>query len=276
VSHTGVVGLARVAPLWSNHSMTTSDDVGHPTDPGDDAPAPGTMSLQEYLDAQAGSGGHSTIPLSDLVRPFMSPAVRLRAKQVATALELPRARRRAREQTASPLRLHLGSGGNNLPGWVNIDLVGARADVAWDLRRPLPFADRQADAVFLEHVLEHMTVAEGMAVLRHAFRVLAPGGVIRVGVPDAGLYARSYAGGDRTIDELRPGRPTRMLALGEVFQEHGHVSAWDGETLALVVDSVGFADAEVMPGGESRLEPAPDSPVRIPETVYVEAVVPGA
>ena len=146
--------------------------------------------------------------------------------------------------------------------------------MAWDLRHPLPFPDGSAQAVFMEHVLEHMTVAEGMVVLRHCLQVLAPGGVVRVGVPDAGRYARSYAEGTGTIDELRPGRPTRMLALGEVFQEHGHVSAWDGETLALVVAAVGFESAAEMPGGTSRLEPAPDSPVRIPETVYVEAVVP--
>lgn len=254
--------------------MPPTDDAG-PPDATSGSAERGAMDLQEYLDAQAAAGGHSTIPFSDVVRPFMSPAVRLRAKQVATAVNAPMSRRRARARTAiGPLRLHLGSGGNNLPGWVNIDLIGARADVAWDLRHPLPFPDRSAEAVFLEHVLEHMTVAEGMAVLRHCFRVLARGGVVRVGVPDAGRYARSYAEGTGTIDELRPGRPTRMLALGEVFQEHGHVSAWDGETLALVVAAVGFESAEVMPGGSSRIEPAPDSPVRIPETVYVEAVVP--
>jgi len=256
--------------------MTPPDETGRPSAPDGDPDGSGPRSLQEYLDDQSAVAGHSTIPFSDLVRPFMSASVRLRAKQVATNLQLPVSRRRARERsTGAPLRLHLGSGGNNLDGWVNLDLVGAQADVCWDLRRPLPFPERSAEAAFLEHVLEHMTVGEGMAVLRHAFRVLVPGGVIRVGVPDAGLYARSYAVGDGTLDELRPGRPTRMLALGEVFQEHGHVSAWDGETLALVIDEVGFTGAEVMPGGRSRIDPAPDSPVRIPETVYVEAVVPG-
>ena len=264
--------------MCSNRGMMTPADDGREADPEGDAAA-NAMSLQEYLDAQAAAGGKSTIPFSDLVRPFMSASVRLRAKQAVTMAVLPLARRNARGQsaqsTATPLKLHLGSGGNNLSGWVNIDLVGARADVAWDLRRPLPFADRVAGAVFLEHVLEHMTVAEGMEVLRHAFRVLAPGGVIRIGVPDAGLYARSYVGGDGAIDELRPGRPTRMLALGEVFQEHGHVSAWDGETLALVVDAVGFTGAKVMPGGKSQIAPAPDSADRIPESVYVEAVVSG-
>jgi len=253
--------------------MATPDDDGRPER---GAAAPDALRLQAYLDAQSAAGGHSTIPFSDALRPFMSASVRLRAKQVATAAATPLARRRAGARTrGGRLRLHLGSGGNNLPGWVNVDLVGAHADVTWDLRRPLPFADGAADVVFLEHVLEHMTVGEGMAVLRHAHRVLAPGGVLRVGVPDAGLYARSYAGGDGAIDELRPDRPTRMLALGEVFQEHGHVSAWDGETLALVVRAVGFEGAEVMPGGTSRIEPAPDSPARIAESVYVEAVVPG-
>ena len=132
--------------------------------------------------------------------------------------------------------------------------------MAWDLRHPLPFPDGSAEAVFLEHVLEHMTVAEGMVVLRHCLRVLAPGGVVRVGVPDAGRYARSYAEGTGTIDELRPGRPTRMLALGEVFQEHGHVSAWDGETLALVVAAVGFESAAEMPGGTVAPRAGPRQP----------------
>jgi Methyltransferase domain len=232
--------------------------------------------LRSYLDAEADGDGHSTIPFSDVLRPFMSPGARLRAKQVATAMTSPLARRKARTyETGTPLRLHLGSGGNNLPGWVNLDLVGAHADVSWDLRRPLPFTDASAKSVFLEHVLEHMTLSDGMRVLRNFLPVLAPGGILRVGVPDAGLYARSYAQHDATLETLRPGRPTRMLALGEVFQKHGHVSAWDGETLVLVIGEVGYESAAVMPGGSSLIVPAPDSPERIPETVYVEAVAPG-
>jgi predicted SAM-dependent methyltransferase len=234
------------------------------------------MSLRGYLDAEGNEGGNSTIPFSNALRPFMSPATRLSAKQVVTGVTSPIARRKARTYArGTPLRLHLGSGGNNLPGWVNVDLVGAKADVPWDLRRPLPFDDASARAVFLEHVLEHMTLAEGMRVLSNLLPVLAPGGILRVGVPDAGLYARSYARNDARLEKLRPGRPTRMLALGEVFQSHGHVSAWDGETLALVIEEAGYVSATVMPGGTSQIVPAPDSPTRIPETVYVEAVAPG-
>jgi predicted SAM-dependent methyltransferase len=234
------------------------------------------MGLGRYLDERAAESGNSSIPFSNALRPFMSPAARLRAKQVATAALTPYTRRRARTfDAATPLRLHLGSGGNNLDGWVNIDLVGAHADLSWDLRRPLPLARGTAEAVFLEHVLEHMTVADGVSVLHLFLDVLVPGGILRVGVPDAGLYATSYVHHDAVLDELRPGRPTRMLALGEVFQEHGHVSAWDGETLCLAVAEAGYEGAAVMPGGSSKITPAPDSETRIPETVYVEAVAPG-
>jgi predicted SAM-dependent methyltransferase len=236
---------------------------------------PQRTGLARYLDERAAEGGNSSIPFSNLLRPLMSPATRLRGKQLATAALSPYTRRRARAyETSTPLRLHLGSGGNNLDGWVNIDLVGARADLAWDLRHRLPLRGAVAEAVFLEHVLEHMTVADGVRTLHLLLEVLAPGGILRVGVPDAGLYATSYVHHDSVLEQLRPGRPTRMLALGEVFQEHGHVSAWDCETLCLAVAEAGYHGAKVMPGGTSRIVPPPDSEVRIPETVYVEATAP--
>jgi predicted SAM-dependent methyltransferase len=157
---------------------------------------------------------------------------------------------------------------------VNIDLVGAHADLAWDLRRPLPFPAASAEAVFLEHVLEHLTIADGVRMLHLFLPVMIPGGIIRVGVPDAGLYASSYVREDAVLDQLRPGRPTRMLALGEVFQEHGHLSAWDSETLCLAMTEAGYERATDMPGGSSKISPVPDSVDRIPETVYVEAAAP--
>jgi predicted SAM-dependent methyltransferase len=233
------------------------------------------MTLEHYLAERANETGNSSIPLSNALRPLMGPATRLRAKQLATSALAPYIRRRARAlQGADPLRLHLGSGGNNLDGWVNIDLVGANADLAWDLRRPLPFAAASAEAVFLEHVLEHLTIADGVRMLHLFLPVMMPGGIIRVGVPDAGLYATSYVREDAVIDQLRPGRPTRMLALGEVFQEHGHLSAWDSETLCLAVREAGYEEATFMPGGSSKISPVPDSVQRIPETVYVEAIAP--
>ena len=70
-----------------------------------------------------------------------------------------------------PLRLHLGSGGHPLEGWVNVDVVGMGPDLHWDLTRRLPFPDGSAQAVFLEHVCEHFPLA---AVLDAARREPPP------------------------------------------------------------------------------------------------------
>lgn len=226
--------------------------------------------LRWYISKYETPYGKSTVPLADQLRRILTASGRLRAKQKATQLQALRMRRRASKFESR--RLHLGCGWNHLEGWVNIDLVGSKADLVWDIRRDLPFPHGSMDAVFLEHVLEHMPYSQGISVLRNALQVLRPGGILRVGVPNAGMYADLYVADPQRLQDWRWGRPTPMLALREVFQEHGHVTAWDGATLLLVLQEAGFSSAQIMPAGESRLTPAPDLRERWDETVYAEAV----
>src|SRR3954469_12089756 len=127
------------------------------------------------------------------LRRISSHGLRQRAKVSATRLVHPRTRRQVRELLASgaPIRLHLGSGGHPIEGWVNIDVLGMEPDLYWDLRSGIPFPDGSAAAVFLEHVAEHFPLADVLDMLEECRRVLAPGGVIRLGVPDFGRYLRS-------------------------------------------------------------------------------------
>ena len=212
--------------------------------------------------------GHATEALRK-VAPFR---VRSWAKLNLTTAMTPLSARKAKHIAAPPggLRLQLGSGMNNLEGWINLDLIGMHPDLVWDIRRELPFPPGSADVLVLEHVLEHFSLVDGLALLRRCSRVLAPGGTIRVGVPNFGAYVTSYAGDRRFIEELRPGRPTPLLAVGEVALRHGHRSVWDGETLTLAVRDSGFDDADVKEWGESSIDPAPDNPLRRAESVYVE------
>ena len=218
----------------------------------------------------------------------MGPRQRAAAKTVGTLLLVPRSRRRFAELLGGgPLLLNLGSGTYNAPGWVNIDLWGMHAawgvhpDVIWDLRRPLPLPDGSVHAVFLEHVLEHLPAPVGLAAVDQAFRLLRPGGVLRISVPDFGRYAREYAArrtsptaATGVIDVVRPGRPTDLLALAEVVYDHGHVSIWDDETLVALLEAAGFAEVAPSEFGAGRVEPSPDSPQRQSESVYVEGVRP--
>lgn len=196
------------------------------------------------------------------------------AKYLLTLVVTPLERRRARRlQSRSPLRLHLGSATNRLQGWVNVDLLrpGRSLDLYWDLRRPLPFADASVDAIFAEHLLEHMPFPAGVALLRECQRVLRAGGIARVGVPDLDRYVASYLGNDDLIERVRPGRPTRALALGEPFFLYRHQCMYDFETMQRAFLDAGFNHVQRSSFGHGRLQPSPDSIARRDETMYVEA-----
>jgi predicted SAM-dependent methyltransferase len=200
--------------------------------------------------------------LADTVKGALTTAIVPIQRRRAAAL----ARRR-------PLRLHLGSADSRLDRWVNVDLFrpGRRLDLYWDLRRGIPFADGCVDAIFAEHLLEHLTLDDGIGLLRECRRVLAPGGVVRIGVPDLERYVASYLKRDDLIDVVRPGRPTRAIALGEPFFLHGHRTMYDFETLRYALTQSGFGEVERSEFGGGRIDPSPDSPGRRAETLYVEA-----
>jgi predicted SAM-dependent methyltransferase len=198
------------------------------------------------------------------------------AKVLVTSAIRPIQRRRALALASRrPLLLHLGSASNRLARWVNIDLYrpGRALDMYWDLRRGIPFADGSADAIFAEHLLEHLTLEHGIQLLHECRRVLGPGGVVRIGVPDLDRYVASYLGRDDLIDVVRPGRPTRAIALGEPFFQDGHRTMYDFETLRFALCEAGFDGVERSTSGTGRIDPSPDTPARRAETLYVEAFV---
>ena len=81
------------------------------------------------------------------------------------------------------MKLDLGNS-QKRDGWVTVDIYG-HPDIHHDLRKyPYPFDDNSADAVLLSHVLEHFTRTGGRAMLAECRRILKPGGMIHIAVPD--------------------------------------------------------------------------------------------
>lgn len=171
--------------------------------------------------------------------------------------------------TDGSVRLHLGCGLTRLPGWVNVDLFATKADIVWDLRKGVPLPDGSVSAIFHEHMLEHLPLRDGFAFSLECYRVLKPGGTLRIGVPDAGLCVDSYAG--KADPDWAQSKPTGMLAVQALFYEHGHRSMWDAETLVLSCLGAGFSEARRQTAGESWVIPCPDSPARRDGTLYVDA-----
>jgi predicted SAM-dependent methyltransferase len=211
--------------------------------------------------------------LRSMAKHAVPPTVRGKARIAATNLLATRERRRAAALAGhSPLLLHLGSGGEPKPGWVNMDLIGDPVEVAWNMARPLPFDSRSVDGIFHEHMLECLPIEVGSSFLGECYRVLRSGGVLRVAVPDAGLLVQSCAdGGSGAIEETRPGRPTPLLAMQEIFYWYYHVMMYDFATLELVLRASGFEEIEQKSFGDTSLPECPDTPSRAPGTLYVDA-----
>ena len=79
----------------------------------------------------------------------------------------------------------------------------------YDIRRQLPFPDNSFNAANLYHVLEHLSPPEGKGFIAEIFRVLKPGGLCRISVPDLELIVREYL---KFLEEcLAHSTPTNIL-----------------------------------------------------------------
>lgn len=97
------------------------------------------------------------------------------------------------DKAPAPKMLNIGCGRCYHPDWVNLDLNHSDPSVLQhDISQGIPFADNHFDCVYHSHVLEHLTPDDGMAFIRECLRVLRPGGILRIVVPDLEQIARLY------------------------------------------------------------------------------------
>ena len=90
------------------------------------------------------------------------------------------------------MKLHLGCGPRHIPGFVHVDLLPApHIDIVGPVEK-LPMPDASVSLIYASHVLEHFGRNEYKSVLREWFRVLTPGGILRLSVPDFAACAAVY------------------------------------------------------------------------------------
>ena len=90
-------------------------------------------------------------------------------------------------------RLNWGCGDHVAEGWINADKQEARhVDLAHDIRDGLPLADDSIDYAVSIHALQELTYHEVVPALAELRRVLKPGGVLRLGLPDLRRAIRAY------------------------------------------------------------------------------------
>ena len=110
--------------------------------------------------------------------------------------------------------LNLGAGENKLlPPWSNHD-----RDM--DITQPLPVPAHSIEEILIEHCLEHVSGPQAFRFLKEAFRVLKPGGLIRICVPELERLSRD--------------------AREDIIVNHGHLHIYDLKVLTQYLETAGF------------------------------------
>jgi SAM-dependent methyltransferase len=162
-------------------------------------------------------------------------------------------------------RLNLGCGHHVLPDWLNVDLEGGRGGRTFmNALKPYPLPDDALDAVLCEHLIEHLPAEGGRFLLNEAFRVLKPGGAIRVITPDLEGLARMCVNGPPSAAEQTylkfvadlHGRESIAPsdALNYIFYEYGHRHIYTIARLREEMKAAGFADIAESRAGQPERE----------------------
>jgi predicted SAM-dependent methyltransferase len=178
---------------------------------------------------------------------------------------------------ADGYRMHLGCGDTHLDGWVNVDNRRAPAvDVRWDLRRGIPLRGESVALYYSEHVIEHMSLAEGKALFKDCHRTLKPGGTIRIAMPDLATAVENYRTGNwRTIPALADPSmafiDTSAKYINVAFRGWGHRFLYDYEELERSLRAVGFRTVTRCERSESSIDELANLERRAESRLIVEA-----
>ncbi|MDD2768313.1 MAG: methyltransferase domain-containing protein [Methylococcus sp.] len=147
----------------------------------------------------------------------------------------------------------------------------------------IPVKDGSVDILYSSHMLEHLDRVEASSFLQEAFRVLAPGGIIRLAVPDLGKKISAYNEGqdaDEFVGSLhmsisKPRRVADRLKLLIVGPRHHHWM-YDHSSLCNALRNHGFANPAALVAGETLISDPEQLNLREreEESLYVEAIKP--
>jgi predicted SAM-dependent methyltransferase len=155
-----------------------------------------------------------------------------------------------------------------------------------DVQKPLPFADQSFSWAYAEHLIEHLTLENGIRWLSEIQRILLPGGLLRLTTPDLRRYMAGYLNNDEFFSRHREcliklGAPPEELPkrnafmVNQIFQFFGHRWIYDSEELRYALRCAGFHDNYIVERtyrqGAIPTVAKLDHFIRSDESIYIEA-----
>ena len=140
--------------------------------------------------------------------------------------------------------------------WINLDILDlnnyARAYgynfIPHDIRTRLPFEDDSISYIFASHLIEHLSIEEGIEFLKECYRILKPNGIIRLSAPDLLILSKKYLGGKMNeFDDLNPEYKNYGTQATKFWQLawSGHQAGYDYSALKEVLLKAGFDEKPI-------------------------------
>jgi predicted SAM-dependent methyltransferase len=201
--------------------------------------------------------------------------------------------------------INLGCGLSIAPGWINIDnspnarlskypllrwllwrfrvLSDVHFRVNWprsieihNLKKRLPYEDASIDYAYTSHFLEHLALKDARSLMKEVFRVLKPGGVIRIVVPDLAIGARQYLASlnGNSHNGKAAAEFLSWLQLSKPGVRDPHLWMYDAPSLTAMLSEIGFRNVVVCEYRQGRV---PDCDVldnRPEDSLHLEAEKP--
>jgi len=134
-------------------------------------------------------------------------------------------------------------------------------NIKWaDATKRIPLPDSSVEVLYSSHMLEHLDRTQAFEFLREARRVMVPGGIIRIAVPDLEIYVRNYLIkgdadlfiGSMQISASQPRTISEKLRAFFLGTRH-HQWMYDRKSLCRTLDSNGFINSVALPAGDTKI-----------------------
>ena len=201
--------------------------------------------------------------------------------------------------------INLGCGLSLAPGWINIDnspnarlskypwlrrslwklgfISAEHYAVEWpkeitiqDLRKRLPYPDSSIDFIYTSHLLEHLSASDAQKLVRDVFRLLKPGGLLRVVVPDLTIGARRYLESLQAKPNAFQAAPDFLnwMQLSRLGVRDPHLWMYDRASLSWLLNEIGFANVVVCEHKQGRMPDCDILDNRPDDSLHIEAEKP--
>jgi predicted SAM-dependent methyltransferase len=144
-------------------------------------------------------------------------------------------------------RLHWGCGGHPEPGWINSDILDhPDIQLVCDIRDGLPLETDSINYAVSIHTLPEIPYPDLVPALRELRRVLKPGGVLRLSLPDLDRAITAYRNGERDYF-LIPDDEVHSIAGKMIVQMiwYGHSrTLFTGEFIEELLLKAGFSKVD--------------------------------